>query len=70
MWVVDRVVALLGLSPFAYMVIAVFGLIVWTWCSAIGDFALTGRGIWLRRSGLVITGVGAALFAYTAYGLK
>jgi hypothetical protein len=66
----DRIIAWLGLDPFAYLVVTILGIIVWTWCSVIGDFAITGRGMWLRRLSLVVAGLGAALFAYGAQGLR
>lgn len=66
----DRVVTLLDLDPFAYLVVTIFGVLLWTWCNVFGDFALTGRGIWLRWLGLFLAGAGAALFAYTARGLS
>lgn len=70
MRLVDQIVTLLNVNPFAYMVIAIISLIVWTWCSAIGDFALTGRGIWIRRIALFTAGAATALFAYTARSLQ
>ncbi len=67
---VDRLVALLGLDPFAYLVVTIIGVIVWVWCSVVTSFALTGRGLWIRRLALVASAGGAALFAYTAQSLK
>ena len=66
---IDGLVALLGFDPFTYLVVTVLGMLVWVWCTAVGSFALTGRGILLRRAGLVIAAVGAALFTYTARSL-
>jgi hypothetical protein len=67
---IDRILATLGLDPFAYLVVTILGIIVWTWCSVIADFAITGRGLWLRRLSLVAAGFGAVLFAYGARGLN
>jgi hypothetical protein len=66
MELLDRLVAELGFDPFTYLVVTVVGIIVWVWCTMVGSFALTGRGILLRRAGLVIAAIGAVLFAYTA----
>ena len=65
----DRLVTSLGFSPFAYLVVTVVGLIAWAWCTMVGSFALTGRGMWVRRAGLVVAALGAALFTYTARSL-
>jgi hypothetical protein len=65
----DRVVVLLGFDPFTYLVVTVLGMLVWVWCTMVGSFALTGRGILLRRAGLAIAAIGAALFTYTARSL-
>jgi hypothetical protein len=70
MMVLDRLVAVLDLDPFTYLVFTIFGIIVWVWCSVVGSMALTGRGLWVRRASLVVAALGAALFAYTARGLK
>jgi hypothetical protein len=67
---VDRIVVWLDWDPFAYLVVTILGIIVWTWCSVIGDFAITGRGLWLRRLSLAAAVLGAALFAYAARGLR
>ena len=69
MELVDRLVTELGFDPFTYLVITLAGIIVWVWCTMVGSFALTGRGILLRRAGLVVAAVGAALFTYTARSL-
>ena len=69
MALLDRLVALLGLNPFSYLVVTVFAILVWVWCTAVGGFALTGRGLWLRRGSLVVAALGAALFTYTARSL-
>jgi hypothetical protein len=69
MELVDRVVALLGFNPFMYLVVAVLGMIGWVWCTMVGSFALTGRGIWVRRASLVVAVLGALLFTYTARSL-
>jgi len=69
MELLDRCVALLGFSPFTYLAITVFGVIVWVWCTMVGSFVLTGRGILVRRAGLVVAAIGAVLFAYTARNL-
>ena len=66
MGALQQVVDLLGVDPFVYLAGTIFGVIVWTWCSVIGDFALTGRGIWLRRCALLAAALGAVLFAYSA----
>jgi hypothetical protein len=66
----DQLTARLGVDPFHYLVVTILGIIVWTWYSVIGDFALTGRGIWVRRIALAMALLGAGLFAYTARGLK
>ena len=70
MELVDRLVALLGLDPFSYLVVTVVSLIVWVWCTMVGSFALTGRGLWVRRASLVVAGLSAALFTYTARSLR
>jgi hypothetical protein len=57
---------LLGLDPFQYLLLTIAGIIVWTWCSVIGDMALTGRGVWIRWGSLAMAGLGAVMFAYTA----
>lgn len=64
--VLDHLAGLLGFDPFEYLVVTIIGVIVWTWCSVIGDFALTGRGIWFRWGSLAVAGLGAVLFAHTA----
>ena len=69
MQLLARLVDLLGFQPFSYLVVTVFAIFVWVWCTAVGGFALTGRGLWLRRGSLVIAALGAALFTYTARGL-
>jgi hypothetical protein len=66
MELLDRVLALLGFNPFAYLVVAVVGMIVWAWCTMVGSFALTGRAKWVRRGSLVIAVLGAVLFTYAA----
>jgi hypothetical protein len=66
MELLDRLVAQLGFDPFAYLLVTVFGVIVWVWCTMVGSFALTGRGLFVRRASLVVAAFGAALFAYTA----
>ncbi len=70
MMVLDRLVSVLDLDPFTYLVFTIVGIIVWVWCSMVGSMALTGRGLWVRRASLVVAGLGAALFAYTARGLR
>lgn len=67
---VERLLDWLRQDPFAYLVLTIFGIIVWTWCSVIGDFAITGPGLWLRRASLVVAAGGAILFAYGASGLR
>lgn len=62
----DGFLALLGFGPFAYLVLSVLGMLVWAWCTAVGSFALTGRGLLVRRASLVVAVIGAALFTYTA----
>jgi len=57
---------LLGLNPFEYLVITIVGIVTWTWCTAVSDVALTGRGIWLRWGSLAAAALGAVMFAYTA----
>jgi hypothetical protein len=69
MELLDRLVELLGFNPFAYLVVAVVGMIVWVWCTMVGSFALTGRAKWVRRASLVVAGLGATLFLYTARSL-
>ena len=66
MVLLDRLVALLRFDPFSYLVVTIFAIFVWVWCTAVGGFALTGRGLWLRRGSLVVALLGAVLFAYTA----
>jgi hypothetical protein len=66
MQVLQEIARVLGLDPFEYLVITIGGVIVWTWCSVIGDFALTGRGIWVRWAALALAALGAVMFAYTA----
>ena len=69
MEVLDRVVAFIGLDPFSYLVVTIFGVIVWTLSSVLGNVALTGRGLWIRRVSLVMAALGAVLFTYTARSL-
>lgn len=69
MELLDRLVTQLGFDPFTYLVVTVGGIIVWVWCTMVGSFALTGRGILVRRAALVIAAVGAVLFTYTARSL-
>ena len=69
MVLLDRLVARLGLNPFSYLAVTVFAIFVWVWCTAVGGFALTGRGLWLRRGSLVVAALGAALFTYAARSL-
>ncbi|MGH7787655.1 MAG: hypothetical protein ACRERC_12350 [Candidatus Binatia bacterium] len=64
--VLGQVAHLVRLDPFEYLLVSIGGVILWTWCSVIGDFALTGRGIWLRWGGLAMAALGAVMFAYTA----
>ena len=66
----DRILEVLRLDPFAYLVVTIVGIIVWTWCSVIGDFAITGRGLWIRRVSLIAAVLGAALFAEGAMSLR
>ena len=66
MVVLDCLVALLGFDPFWYLVVTILAIFVWVWCTAVAGFALTGRGLWLRRGSLVVALLGAVLFAYTA----
>lgn len=66
MELLDRLVAQLGFDPFTYLVVAVGGMIVWGWCTMVGSFALSGRGLLVRRASLVVAAFGAVLFAYTA----
>ena len=66
MTVLDYLAQLLAFDPFEYLVVTILGVIVWTWCSVIGDFALTGRGIWLRWASLFAAALGAVLFFHTA----
>jgi hypothetical protein len=70
MELLDRLVARLGLDPFTYLVVTVIGIIVWVWCTMVGSFALTGRGLLVRRASLVVAAIGAVLFAYTARSLR
>jgi hypothetical protein len=67
---VDRLLEWLRLDPFAYLVVTIFGIIIWVWCSTIGDFAISGRGLWLRRLSLVVAVLGAVFFAYGASRLR
>jgi hypothetical protein len=48
MTALERLAHLLGFDPFTYLIVTIAGIAVWTWCTVIGDFALTGRGVWLR----------------------
>jgi len=66
MTALERLAHLLGFDPFTYLVVTIAGIAVWTWCTVIGDFALTGRGVWLRWGALAMAGLGALLFAHTA----
>jgi hypothetical protein len=66
----DRLVAVFAVDPFAYLVVTIFGIGVWTWCTMVGSLALTGRGLWIRRVALLVAGAGAVLFAYTVPGLR
>lgn len=70
MAVVERLVEWLGLDPFTYLVVTIAGISVWIWCTVIGDFAITGRGLWIRRLALVVAAAGAVLFAYGVRGLR
>jgi hypothetical protein len=65
-----KLAQVLGLDPFQYLLITIGGVLVWTWCTVITDVALTGRGIWLRWGSLVMAGLGALMFAYTARMLQ
>ena len=65
-----KLAQVLGLDPFQYLLITIGGILVWTWCTVITDVALTGRGIWLRWTSLVMAGFGALMFAYTARMLQ
>ncbi|MEO8603612.1 MAG: hypothetical protein ABI629_13645 [bacterium] len=56
----------IGLDPFEYLLISIGGMFLWIWCSAIGGFALTGRGIWLRWGSIALAFFGAVMFAVTA----
>lgn len=69
MGVLDRIVAFLGLDPFSYLVVTIFGVVVWALSNVFGNVALTGRGLWIRRASLVVAALGAVLFTYTARGL-
>jgi len=69
MQVLDRTIALLGLDPFTYLVVTIFGIATWVWCNMVGGIVLTGRGLWIRRASLVLAGAGAILFAYSAHTL-
>jgi hypothetical protein len=64
--VLDRLVGLLGLDPFTYVVLTIVGISVWVWCTVIGDFATTGRGLCVRRLALLVAAAGAVLFWYGA----
>lgn len=66
----NRMLDVLGIDPFAYLVVTILGIIVWTWCSVIGDVAITGRGLWIRRFSLGAAVLGAALFAQGAMNLR
>ena len=66
MELIDHLAVLLGFDPFTYLVVTIVGISVWVWCSVVGSVALTGRSLWLRRASLVLAGLGAVLFAYTA----
>lgn len=70
MELIDRLVGVLGLDPFSYLVVTIIGIAVWVWCSVVGSVALTGRTLWLRRVSLLLAGLGAVLFAYTARTLR
>ena len=65
----DVVLDRLGIDPFAYLIITIIGIVVWTWYSVIGEFALTGRDLWIRRLSLFAAGSGAVLFTYGAMRL-
>ena len=67
--ILDRVLALLGLDPFAYLVVTILGVVVWTYCSTIGDVSLVGRGVWTRRAALVAATAGVVLFTYSVRSL-
>jgi hypothetical protein len=62
----DFVAAQIGLDPFEYLIVTIAGIMVWTWCSVIGDVAIDGRGVWLRWGSIALAGFGAVMFAVTA----
>lgn len=66
----DWVVTMLGIDPFTYLAIAILSVVVWTVTSLLGNVALTGPSLWLRRVALLVAVMGTVLFAYTARTLK
>jgi hypothetical protein len=68
--VLDLCLDRLGLDPFAYLVVTILGIIVWVWTSVIGDYALAGPALWVRRLSLVFAGFAAVLFTYGASYLR
>jgi hypothetical protein len=66
MELLDYLAVHIGLDPFEYLLLTIGGVFVWVWCSAIGDFALTGRGIWIRWGSIALAAFGAVMFAATA----
>lgn len=68
--VLDRIVAFLGLDPFSYLVVTILGVAGWILSNVLGNVALTGRGLWLRRASVLVAGLGVVLFTYTASHLR
>jgi len=66
----DLIASRLGLDPFEYLVVTIGGIIVWTWCSVIGDVAIDGRGVWIRWGSIALAAFGAVMFAATARTLE
>ncbi|MDX2168238.1 MAG: hypothetical protein SF182_14280 [Deltaproteobacteria bacterium] len=66
MAILDLLAARIGLDPFEYLVVTIVGIMVWTWCSVIGDVAIDGRGVWLRWGSIALAALGAVMFFTTA----
>lgn len=65
MWILAEAVDMIGLDPFSYLVISLLACLLWTYCTTVSDFTLTGPGVWIRRGALVVASLGVIFFAYT-----
>jgi hypothetical protein len=59
----------IGLDPFSYLVVTLLASVLWTYCTTVSDFSLSGPGVWVRRSALLLASLGIILFAYTVHTL-